>query len=148
MLQEIDMASVDQVCGQPQSVIPVQQEAKLPVQAEKTDLEIPNYIWLIMFACYAVFFGALLVATGRETGAIFMIVISILYALVYFGVATVLFSQNKPSNRLLFSKGIGPLMTNTGPMSKGAVAGQILTIPLCLSLFGIAIAVYRSMIFA
>lgn len=147
MLQELDLAAVAQFCEQPQSVVPFEQEAPLPVQAEKTDLEIPNGIWLTMFACYAVFFGALLVATGRETGAVFMIVISALYVVVYFGVASVLFSQNRPANRSLFAKGIGPLMTNTGPMSKGAVAGQILTIPFCLALFAIAIAIYRSMIF-
>ena len=147
MLQELDMAAVVQFYEQPQSAMPVEQDAPLPVQAEKTDLEIPKGIWLTMFACYAVFFGALLVATGRETGAVFMIVISALYAVVYFGVASVLFNQNKPGNRSLFAKGIGPLMTNTGPMSKGSVAGQILTIPLCLALFAIAIAIYRSMIF-
>jgi|GEM_PF-2026328 len=147
MLQEIDMASVAQFCEQPQSVLPVEQKLPFPVQAEKTDLEIPNGIWLTMFACYAVFFGALLVATGRETGAVFMIVISALYAVIYFGVASVLFSQNKPANRSLFATGIGPLMTNTGPMSKGSVVGQILTIPLCLALFAIAIAIYRSIIF-
>lgn len=147
MLQEIDMAAVTQFCEQPQSVLPVEQEPPFPVQPEKTDLEIPNGIWLTMFACYVVFFGALLAATGRETGAVFMIVISALYAVVYFGVASVLFTQNKPANPSLFAKGIGPLITSTGPMSKGSVAGQILTIPLCLALFAIAIAIYRSMIF-
>ena len=147
MLQEIDIASVAHSYEQHPTAALVHPEGQLPVQGEKTDLEIPNNIWLTMFACYAVFFGALLVATGRDTGTIFMIVISVLYALMYFGVGSVLFSQNRPANRSFFAKGIGPLMTNTGPMSKGSVAGQILTIPFCFALFGLSIAVFRSMIF-
>lgn len=147
MLQELDIAAVVHADEQSPRAKLVHPESQLPVQGEKTDLEIPNYIWLTMFVCYAVFFGALLVATGRDTGAIFMIVISILYAIMYFGVGSVLFNQNRPANRSLFAKGIGPLMTNTGPMNKGPVAGQILTIPFCFALFGLSIAVFRSMIF-
>lgn len=147
MLQELDIAAVVHADEQSPRATLVHPESQLPVQGEKTDLEIPNNIWLTMFACYAVFFSALLVATGRDTGAIFMIVISILYAIMYFGVGSVLFNQNRPANRSLFAKGIGPLMTNTGPMSKGSVAGQILTIPFCFALFGLSIAVFRSMIF-
>ena len=40
----------------------------------------------------------------------------------------------------------GDLDTWTGPMSPGAVAGQILTIPVCLALFGVIIAVIRAMV--
>lgn len=147
MLQELNIAATTDAYEHAPSCSIVHEQPRSPVQAEKTDLEIPKGIWVTMFACYAVFFGALLFATGRDKGAIFMIVVSIIYAVIYFGVASVLFSQNLPERRSLFTKGIGPLMTNTGPMSMAAVKGQILTIPFCLALFGVAIAVIRSAIF-
>ena len=147
MLHELDIAAATTAYEQAPSSTTGDDQPRLAVQGEKTDLEIPKGIWLTMFACYALFFGALLLATGREKGALFMIVVSIIYTVIYFGVASVLFSQNPPDKPSLFAKGIGPLMTNTGPMSNAAVKGQILTIPFCLALFGVAIAVIRSAIF-
>lgn len=117
------------------------------VQPEKTDLEMPASIWTMMFAGYALFFIGLIVATAHDTGTMFVIVISILYALLYFGVASVLFNQNRPEKTSLFARGLGPLATHTGPMDKGAVIGQVLTIPACLALFGIAMAAFRIVIF-
>ena len=121
--------------------------ANAVAQPEKTDLEMPVSIWVTMFASYAVFFAGLIAATGRDGGTIFVIIISILYTLMYFGVASVLFNQNRPEQIALFARGLGPLITYTGPMDRHAVVGQILTIPLCLALFGIVMAVYRAMIF-
>lgn len=117
------------------------------VQAEKTDLEMPNSIWITMFAAYVVFFAGLIAATARDNGTIFVIIISILYTLTYFGVASVLFNQNRPDQISLFARGLGPLATYTGPMNKGAVVGQVLTIPACLALFGVAMALFRVIIF-
>lgn len=144
MLYELDISAETQVFDdQPPAFAVRRQTPAGPVQAETTDLEIPSGVWVAMFVSYAIFFGGLMIATGRETGAIFMIVISILYAIMYFSVAGILFTQNLPFNRSLFAKGLGPLMTNTGPMDKVAVMGQILTIPFCLAFFGVAIAILR-----
>lgn len=117
------------------------------VQPEKTDLEMPASIWIAMFAGYTIFFGGLIAAAAHDNGTIFVIIISILYALMYFGCASILFNQNRPEQPSLFSRGLGSLATYTGPMDKGAVVGQVLTIPACLALFGVAIAIYRAMIF-
>ena len=117
------------------------------VQPEKTDLEMPASIWVTMFAAYVVFFAGLIAATARDNGTIFVIIISILYTLMYFGVASVLFNQNRPNQTSLFARGLGPLATFTGPMDKAAVIGQVLTIPACLALFGVTMAIFRAMIF-
>lgn len=117
------------------------------VQPEKTDLEMPKSIWITMFAGYVIFFAGLIAATARDNGTIFVIIISILYTLIYFGVASVLFNQNRPEQTSLFARGLGPLATYTGSMDKGAVVGQVLTIPACLALFGVTMAIFRAMIF-
>ena len=117
------------------------------VQPEKTDLEMPKSIWTFMFAAYAVFFAGLIAATARDDNTIFVIIISILYTLMYFGVASMLFKQNRPEQTSLFARGLGPLATFTGPMDKAAVIGQVLTIPACLALFGVTMAIFRAMIF-
>lgn len=117
------------------------------VQPEKTDLEMPKSIWIMMFAAYAVFFAGLIAATARDNGTIFVIIISVLYTLMYFGVASVLFNQNRPVQTSLFARGLGPLATYTGSMDKGAVVGQVLTIPACLALFGTTMAIFRAIIF-
>lgn len=117
------------------------------LQPEKTDLEMPASIWIAMFAAYTIFFGGLIAATAHDTGTIFVIIISILYALMYFGCASVLFNQNRPKQPSLFSRGLGSLATYTGPMDKEAVVGQVLTIPACLAVFGVTMAVFRAVIF-
>ena len=117
------------------------------VQPEKTDLEMPTSIWITMFAAYAVFFAGLIAATAHDKGTIFVIFISILYTFMYFGLASVLFTQNRPVQASPFSRGLAPLATYTGSMEIGAVIGQVLTIPACLALFGVTMALFRAMIF-
>jgi hypothetical protein len=117
------------------------------VQPEKTDLEMPASIWIAMFGAYTIFFGGLIAATAHDNGTIFVIIISILYALMYFGCASLLFNQNRPEQPSLFSRGVGSLATYTGPMDKGAVAGQVLTIPACLAAFGVTMGIFRALIF-
>ena len=117
------------------------------LQPEKTDLEMPKSIWITMFAAYVVFFAGLIAATARDNATIFVIIVSILYTLMYFGVASVLFNQNRPEQTSLFERGLGPLATYTGSMDKEAVIGQVLTIPACLALFGVTMAIFRAMIF-
>lgn len=121
--------------------------ARAIVQPEKTDLEMPASIWIIMFAAYTIFFGGLIAATARDNGTIFVIMISILYASMYFGCASILFNQNRPEQPSLFSRGLGSLATYTGPMDKGAVVGQVLTIPACMAVFGVTVAIFRVIIF-
>lgn len=119
--------------------------ASLPVrtQGEPVDLELPGWIWTAMAACYAVFFAGLIAATGHDGEAIFALVISIGYALIYFGTAGQMFGLRRPARRSLFARGLGPLQTWTGPMDARAVAAQILSVPACLAFFGVAIAIIR-----
>ena len=77
------------------------------VQPEKTDLQMPASIWIMMMAAYSVFFAGLILATSRDGGTIFVIIISILYTLMYFGVASILFSPNRPEQKTLFARGLG-----------------------------------------
>lgn len=117
------------------------------IQAETTDLEMPASVWIIMFGAYAIFFAGLISATAHDGGTVLVIAISILYTIMYFGVASVLFSQNKGQQLSPFARGLAPLQTYTGAMDKGAVFGQILTIPACLALFGVTMAIFRAIIF-
>lgn len=117
------------------------------VQPAKTDLEMPASIWIMTFAAYAVFFSGLVAATANDSGTIFVIIISILYTVMYFGVASILFNLNRPEHSSLFARGLGPLATYTGPMDNSAVVGQMITIPACLALFGVAMAIFRAIIF-
>ena len=45
---------------------------------------LPRSVWGIMLTCCAMFFSALAVATGHDRGAIFVVVISCLFALMFF----------------------------------------------------------------
>ena len=57
---------------------------------ESRNFELPASVWVTMFGSYALFFTALFVATGHGTAAIFALVISIAYTVMYFGTAAVL----------------------------------------------------------
>jgi hypothetical protein len=116
------------------------------VQPESIDLELPGWIWGAMAACYGLFFGGLLAATGRDAEALFAIVVSLAYTAMYFGTATLLFGLNPARQPAAFARRLAPLQTWTGPMETGAVAAQVLTVPACLALFGLAVAVIRVVI--
>ena len=51
--------------------------------------------------------------------------------------ATMLFNQDRPERTSLFARDLGPLVTYTNSMIKGAVIPQVLTIPTRLALFGV-----------
>lgn len=113
--------------------------AAKPAHPEEKGFELPNDIWFSMIGCYAVFFIGLLIALGSEGRAIFAIVISALYTVMYFSVAAMLAALSgsattSPANQT------GSLMTHTGPMSRAAVYGQVLIVPLAVALFGIAVS--------
>ena len=70
---------------------------------EARTFELHGSVWAIMFASYAVFFAALIISTGQGTAAIFALVISIAYTIMYFGTAAVLNSvsaNGEPCRRL------------------------------------------------
>lgn len=114
------------------------------VQPETVDLEVPGWIWGTMALCYGLFFGGLFAASGHDGEAIFAIVISMGYAAMYFGTASLLFGMNPARQPSAFMRGLAPLQTWTGPMDTAAVAAQILTVPACLAFFGLAAAVIRA----
>lgn len=115
-----------------------------PAHPESNNMEIPGAIWRIMFICYGIFFGGLLWATGRDTGALFMIAVSIGYAVMFFGLSTVLIGLDGKVHRPMKPGPDSMLQTWSGPMSSTAVASQVLTIPICFAFFGLAIVVIRA----
>lgn len=101
--------------------------------------QLPGWIWAAMFGCYAVFFLFILLATGRDRHALFAIVISVLYTLMYFSTAALLSSIKGKERSSPLSRG-QYLQTLTGPMSLTAVTGQVLAIPVALAIFAIGVA--------
>lgn len=115
-------------------------EVQRPVQPEQRSFELPSRVWRTMLACYGIFFVAMTLALGSGGMALFSIVVSALYAAVFFGVAAIIARQNPARDRSpLDSKGV--LQTWCGPMDRKAVYGQILVIPGAVALFGTAAAV-------
>lgn len=114
-----------------------------PTQPEARTFGIPAVIWGSMAASYAMFFFGLILGTGHDGRALFMIAISMLYAIMYFGTAFVLNSlrgsaQNEKSQWIK-----GKFDTFTGRMSFSAVYGQMLVVPIVFALFGLGIAIIR-----
>lgn len=120
------------------------QVAPIGNRHEQRTFELPRSIWTMMFVSYVLFFGGLIVATGSTLDSAFMIVISIGFAVMYFGTAAVLVriakqhSEASPERR---SPGAWTLDTITGPMGYNAVAAQILTVPAMFALFAVSIAI-------
>lgn len=109
------------------------------VQPEGSAMGVSAGVWGAMLLCYVLFFVSIFGALGSELSAAFSIVVSILYSLMYFGAASILLRLSPlPTSK---QKEGGTLHTWTGPMSAGAVAGQILAVPIAVALFGVAISV-------
>lgn len=121
------------------------QVTRIRASHEVRSFEFPRLIWVTMFALYATFFAAMVLATGHGASANFALTISVGYTLVYFGVATILNRVNRSArhgpNSLDRGEGI---VTATGWMSNAAVYGQVLVVPLALVLFAIGFAVIRA----
>lgn len=122
------------------TTLPVEAAPAAPVQPEWRRFELPKAIWIGMLASYAVFFAAITMATGGSGRAVFAIVISVLYTLMFFGVATLLARQGRPDARSPLLRGEA-LPTWCGPMDARAVYGQILIVPMAVALFGVAVAI-------
>lgn len=113
-----------------------------PVHEVKT-FDLPHSIWRTMFLAYAVFFGAITIATGRGLSALFMIVISAAYTIMYFGTAAAL---NAVTKAMCPPPPKGDVDTLTGPLSYGAAFAQILTVPIVIALFGCGIVIVRAVV--
>lgn len=117
---------------------------RTPIQPEARTFGIPPVIWGSMTASYVLFFGGLILGTGHDGRALFMIAISILYTLMYFGTAYALNSLGGGGRLRQKSQWVkGRFDTHTGWMSFGSVFGQMLVVPIMFAFFGIAIAIIR-----
>jgi hypothetical protein len=110
---------------------------------ERRTFDLPKSIWWTMFLAYAVFFLAITIATRRDRSALFMIIISASYAVMYFGTATVMNAVGAHDRPATVP---GVIDTATGKLSYGAAFAQILTVPLVIAFFGCAIAVVRAIV--
>lgn len=114
-----------------------------PAQPEARTFGIPTVIWGSMAASYALFFFGLILGTGHDGRALFMIAISMLYAAMYFGTAFVLNSLGASGRNTQSQWSKGKFDTYTGRMSFGAVYGQMLVVPIVFAIFGLGIAIIR-----
>jgi hypothetical protein len=146
MLDEMNLYAMTDAPERGEVAVHMHQPVSIPAHPAHNALQVPAAIWRVMFACYGIFLGGLLHATGRDGEALFMIAISTGYTILYFGLSGVLIGLDGHGARPGQTAARGDLDTWTGPMSPGAVAGQILTIPVCLALFGVIIAVIRAIV--
>lgn len=100
--------------------------------------QLPASIWTMMGACYVIFFGAMAGLAADSGFALFMVLISALYTLMYFATGTILAALPGNLGRSPLDEG-RPLPTWTGPMGKSAVMGQVLIVPFGIALFGTAV---------
>jgi hypothetical protein len=110
-----------------------------PAPVVQPGFQLPTSIWLLMVGCYVVFFGGMTVLVADSGFALFMVAISILYAMVFFGTGTILANMSGVDTSSPLDRGEA-LPTWCGPMSRGAVYGQVLIVPAGIALFGVAIA--------
>tara|TARA_R110002033_G_scaffold42336_4_gene83178 strand:- start:5949 stop:6392 length:444 start_codon:yes stop_codon:yes gene_type:complete len=114
---------------------------------ESRTFELPASVWITMFISYAVFFAALFVATGHGMAAIFALVVSMAYAVMYFGTAAILNNVSAAERKALPpTAGLDGLETQTGWMDSSAANAQILTVPILLAVFGCAFAIIRILV--
>src|SRR3546814_16009321 len=92
-----------------------------------------------MFGCYALFFLIIAVATGRDTAALMMIVISVFYVVMVFGTTGILNAQKGPESDSPLDRVGGVLETRTGPLNLRAVGAQLLTVPIGMVFLGITV---------
>jgi hypothetical protein len=115
-------------------------------QPEHSGMEIPGWVWTTMMIGYAMFFLAIFAATGGGRSANFAIAVSILYTAMYFGTARALLKVRKNEARPFTASPARFLQTWTGPMSEGAVAAQMLVVPVVIGLFAVVFAIIRAII--
>lgn len=147
LLDENSLAVHSQEFEEPSAAVQ-SDPAAIRVQPESRTFGIPKIIWGSMAASYILFFMGLALGTGHDGKALFMIAISVLYTLMYFGTAFALNSLGMVDRRKEKKQWIdGKFDTFTGPMTFGSVYGQMLVVPIMFALFGVAIAVIRFLVF-
>lgn len=104
--------------------------------------QVPADIWFAVFACYAVFFTAIALATGGSGPARMVLAISGLFILAYFTVASILAALAGVDRKTVDHA--RPLHTIYGPLSLSEVRIQLLTVPFALVLFGLCILLISS----
>jgi hypothetical protein len=118
-----------------------QDAAELP-SGEKRGFEIPPRLWIAMVACYGVFLGTLLVATGGGESTL-NIAVAAFYMVMFFGIVKLLVQHGPEQGRSPLDGPARKLQTLYGPLKEREVAAQMLVVPLCVAFFGIAILIIR-----
>lgn len=101
--------------------------------------QLPTSVWVLMVGCYVVFFGGMTTIVAGSSFAIFMVAISILYAVVFFGMSAILANLPGGHGDSPLTRGEA-LPTWCGPMNRGAVYGQVLIVPAGIAFFGVSVA--------
>lgn len=114
------------------------------VNGMQAGFQLPRGIWHGMFAFYAIFFMGIAAATGRDAATVFMLVVSLLYMLMFFGMAGILNAQKGTEHASPLDRSDGVLQTWTGPMDRHTVAAQILTVPAGFVFLGVTFFVIRA----
>jgi hypothetical protein len=110
-----------------------------PAPVVQPGFQLPLSVWKLMLGCYAIFFGSMAALVAGSGYGMFMVVISALYAVVFFGTGAILASlPGRGDSSPLDDRQALP--TWCGPMSRGAVYGQVLIVPVGIALFGMAAA--------
>ena len=116
-----------------------------PEAAGRPDgFQLPGSVWLSLFGCYAFFITALAVAAGGSGPARLVLAISAFFMIAYFGTASIL-ARVGPRDHVK-ADAAKPLQTMYGPLEMGAVRAQILTVPIAIASFGLAILVVASVV--
>ena len=101
--------------------------------------QLPTSVWALMIGCYVIFFGGMTALVAGSSFALFMVAISVLYAVVFFGMSSVLANLPGISWTSPLKRGEA-LPTWCGPMNRKAVYGQVLIVPAGIALFAVAVA--------
>jgi len=116
----------------------LQPMAAPPLPPTNRGFQLPRRVWVTMLGCYATFFAAISLATGGSGPARFAIVISVIYTMIYFGVARIGTRQAGPEEPSPLEHG-ERLDTWTGLMDAKSVYGQVLIVPFAIAIFGISL---------
>ena len=82
MLDEMNLYAAIEAPGCANTDAEEHRPVSIPVHPAHNALQVPAAIWRVMFACYGIFLGGLLYATGRDGEALFMIAISTGYTIL------------------------------------------------------------------
>lgn len=128
-----------------------EQAAAIPAKADihhlpaaKAQAVMDPRIYKIALVCWMGFLSVFWLTFWMSANALFMVVISTVYAAVFFGVPYAMSRQvrDRPkTDKSLFTFLREPFATIDGVMSGGEALLQVVLVPLCLTLGGIAIGI-------